>query len=327
MCFFTSEGMNNLQRFLQDLNCSFGSGGVNAWFQSKELPEFLHQLNTSHNLPVKTAARVVGRQPESETWVLSPELQIDSDGEVISPDEAPYYWIPPDIAELSKVKVHIPSRDLCPDIKRPLLDDPKATLCRLMTLLSVCLKHNFTQALVVLGATLQTFHFEKVVQLFRGCPICVCVGPPETGKTTAILAALSLCGSTESSYYVKGTNAFFLQRSAECTLPYGIDDPQNSSRSTSKTNRLDLPEMIVDLYNAGKSANMIKGSKKPKSAPLIASNYDLNHEESLVVIVCTLFVHRCNTFGAEIMVYLFQIPVADYYRPICQPTCGPTECI
>ena len=111
---------------------------------------------------------------------------------------------------------------------------------------------------------------------------------------------------------MKGTNAFFLQRSAECTLPYGIDDPQNSSRSTSKTNRLDLPEMIVDLYNAGKSANMIKGSKKPKSAPLIASNYDLNHEESLVVIVCTLFVHRCNTFGAEIMVYLFQIPVADY---------------
>ena len=80
MCFFTAEGMNNLPRFLQDLNCSFGSGGLNAWFQSKELPEFLHQLNTTHNLPVKKAARLVGRQPHSNVWVLSPELQVSGMG-------------------------------------------------------------------------------------------------------------------------------------------------------------------------------------------------------------------------------------------------------
>ena len=35
---------------------------------------------------------------------------------------------------------------------------------------------------------------------------------------------------------MKGTNAFFLQRSVECTLPFGIDDPQQTS-SSSKTNR------------------------------------------------------------------------------------------
>ncbi len=76
--------MNYLQRFLQDLNCSFGSGGVNAWFQSKELPKFLHQLNTVQPLQVKKAARVVGRQPNSDVWVLSPELQINGHGETIS---------------------------------------------------------------------------------------------------------------------------------------------------------------------------------------------------------------------------------------------------
>ena len=136
---------------------------------------------------------------------------------------------------MSKVKVHLPSRDLCPVIHTPLLADPKNALSHLLHLMS---KHNFSRS------ALLSFHFERVVELFRGCPICVCVGPAETGKTTAILAALSLCGSTESSYYVKGTNAFFLQRSAECTLPFGIDDPQNSSSSSSKTNRLDLPELI-----------------------------------------------------------------------------------
>ena len=81
MCFCTAEGMNYLPRFLQDINCSFGSGGLNAWFQSKELPEFLHQI---HNLPVKKAARFVCRQPTSVIWVLSPELQISGDGKVIS---------------------------------------------------------------------------------------------------------------------------------------------------------------------------------------------------------------------------------------------------
>ena len=174
--------MNNLQRFLQDFNCSFGSGGVNAWFQSKELPEFLHQLNTAERLPVEKAARVIGRQPNSSVWVLSPELQINAQGQPFSSDEAPYYWLPPDIAELSKVKVHIPSRDLCPTIRTPLPDDCGEALNSLLSLLEVCLKHNYASALLVLGATIHTFHYETAIQLFRGCPICVSVGPPETGN-------------------------------------------------------------------------------------------------------------------------------------------------
>jgi hypothetical protein len=214
-------------------------------------------------------------------------IQVDGNGKVISAEDALYYWIPPDIAELSKVKIHIPSHDLCPNITTPLEADAKPLLSHMIDLLSVCLKHNFPSAALVLGATVLSFHFEKAVELFRGCPICVCIGPPETGKTTAILAALSLCGGNESSYYVKGTNAFFIQRSAECTLPFGIDDPQNAS-SANKTNRLDLPELIVDLFNGGKSANMVKGSKKPKSAPVIASNYNLNRDDRFVAIVSWL---------------------------------------
>ena len=81
----------------------------------------------------------------------------------------------------------------------------------------------------------------------------------------------------ESSYYVKGTNAFFLERSALSTLPYGIDDPQTTK--VGKTNRLDLPELIVDLYNAAKSANAVKGSRKPKSAPIVATNWSLQNDE------------------------------------------------
>ena len=89
-------------------------------------------------------------------------------------------------------------------------------------------------------------------------------------------SALSLYGCTESSYYVKGTNAFFIQRASESTLPFGIDDPQISS--SSKTNRLELPELVVDLFNGAKSANAVKGSKKPRSAPIVATNFNLKSD-------------------------------------------------
>lgn len=109
-------------------------------------------------------------------------MQVGTTGEVLPADNAPYYWIPPDIAALSKVKVHIPSHDLCPDIRTLLVADPKPLLAHLLDLMSVCLKHNFESAVLVLGAGLLSFHFEKAVQMYRGYPISVCVGPPETGR-------------------------------------------------------------------------------------------------------------------------------------------------
>lgn len=269
---------------------------------------------------MKNAARIVGRQHNSNIWVLSPDLQVSGSGKVIPPDEAPYYWIPPEIADLTKVKVNIPSRDLCPEIITPLLANPKDALCHLLDLMSTCLKHNFCSALLLLGSALFTFHYEKTVQLYRGCPISVCVGPPETGKTTAILVALSLFGGTETSYYVKGTNAFFLQTSAECTLPFGIDDPQNSSSSSSKTNRLDLPELIVGLYNGGKSSNMLKGSKKPKSARLVATNLDFLSSEDRFILFTIL--------NANTALYTpFQIPLQSDHNSLLLSTCWACMCV
>ena len=59
-----------------DLNSSFGSGGISAWFRDKELPEFTHSLKQDDILPVKRAASILGRQPDNPVWVLSPTLQV-----------------------------------------------------------------------------------------------------------------------------------------------------------------------------------------------------------------------------------------------------------
>ena len=92
---------------------------------------------------------------------------------------------------------------------------------------------------------------------FRSKVLSTDLCPKIVPLTTYDISALSLFGATESSF-VKGTNAFFLDRSAESTLPYGIDDPNLKGRA-SKTNFLDLQELIVDLYNGAKSANAVKG--------------------------------------------------------------------
>ena len=37
-------------------------------------------------------------------------------------------------------------------------------------------------------------HYKTITRIYAGCPIVVYLGPPETGKTTALKAALSLTG-------------------------------------------------------------------------------------------------------------------------------------
>ena len=180
-------------------------------------------------------------------------------------------WLDHDIID-ERTKVSF--SDLSPIIHTPLEEEPKDVLQKMILRLKVCMKQNFESSLIIIGAAIMTFHYDTK---YGGCPIPLAVGPSEAGKTTAILTALSLFGCQESSYYVKGTNAFFLERSALSTLPYGIDDPQTTK--VGKTNRLDLPELIVDLYNAANSANAVKGSWKQKSAPIVATNWSLQNDE------------------------------------------------
>ena len=83
---------------------------------------------------------------------------------------------------------------------------------------------------------------------------------------------LFLTGSQSSAMYVKGTNAFFLERAAVSSLPFAIDDPPRGRVGSA----LDINDLIVDLYNGCKTANLRKGSLVPNSIPMIATNFSLN---------------------------------------------------
>lgn len=85
-------------------------------------------------------------------------------------------------------------------------------------------------------------HYRLFIERFGGFPILLACGPSETGKSTSLRIGLSLTGGHQTSYYAKGTNAYFLERSALSSLPYGTDDPNMSNYAGRR--QLDVGELI-----------------------------------------------------------------------------------
>ena len=58
------------------------------------------------------------------------------------------------------------------------------------------------------------------------------------------------------------------------TMPFAIDDPSKRPAKGS-----DINEVIVDIYNHGKTGTLRKTSFLPLAAPIIATNYDLKDDD------------------------------------------------
>lgn len=174
----------------------------------------------------------------------------------------------------------IVATDICPQITLPLSLKP---LCDLLKLYEIIEKHNYISSILVIAGVCLAFHYELLLDLYGGCPITVALGEAETGKSTAIRAGLAVFGGDEICRYVKGKNAAFLDRSSRSALPFAIEEA-SKGKAKSRTNQLDLTELIVDLYNGVRSTNMRTGSMKPKSIPIIASNFGIEDMERYVWI-------------------------------------------
>lgn len=148
---------------------------------------------------------------------------------IVPQPDSEYVWLNHSIAD---DKTKVPLDDLSPEIKTPILVAPKDVLQKMLLYLRVCMKHNFDSSVVLIGATIMAFHYQHIVTKYGGCPIPLAVGP---GKTTSISTALSLFGCNESAYYVKGTNVFFLERSATSTLRMASMTPRPAGQEPRPT--------------------------------------------------------------------------------------------
>ena len=125
-------------KFMEQINDTFGGGGMTCSFSDKDLTEFYHflRLSTPHFLH-KIGTTVIGRQPQHEVWVLGPNLHIDQDGHEISADESPFVWLSHLMA--ANDTINVSHSAICPQVNLPL------ELCSIVSLaatMKVCLKHN-----------------------------------------------------------------------------------------------------------------------------------------------------------------------------------------
>lgn len=265
---------------MAQLNLSFGSGGMTSSLDNNLLAEYFQYVQPAYDgpLPIKKAVLNTGRQA-NDVWVLNSKLYISEHGDEMSSDEvgaSDILWINKDlIYENDKIS----SADISPRVRQPLTADS------LTDLIDACVelgKHNLVPTLLVVAGTALAFHYETVVELYSGCPITVAIGEAETGKSTAIRAGLSLCACDQLSLYVKGTNAAFLERSNRSTLPFGIEEGARGKKGKSRANQLDMPELIIELYNGSRMTNLKSGTMKPRSIPVVASNFDVEDMEKFV---------------------------------------------
>ena len=253
---------------MAQLNQSFGSGGMTSGLDTTQLIDFFQHLQraVSEPLAIKKAVMHTGMQPDG-SCIMNKNTFVSSAGILLDFDDSQYTWLDKDlINDGDKIR----SIDIAPHIVHPLSNDRISDLVNLLEIIS---KHNFKSSLMVVSGVIMAFHYSLIKDIYGGCPITVAMGPSETGKFTAIRAALSLFGVHRISRYVKGTNAIFMERASSSSIPFGIEEAVPSRKG--KPNKLDLTELVIDLYDGAISANMKTGALVPKCVPVIATNFDV----------------------------------------------------
>ena len=187
-CFVRCEDSNSKKSFIPHLNNSFGSGGMSSSFNEAQFSLFIQFLKRqTRDVSVKKAISCIGQQACGNVWVMGPNLQIDENGDIIEDSQHTYVWMEP----CSEGDLCIPITELIPTISRPFSTN---AIHRIVPLLRIALKHNFQSSLSVLAGDIMALHYQTMTKMCKGCPAIVAIGPPETGKSTALAVALAISG-------------------------------------------------------------------------------------------------------------------------------------
>ena len=266
--------------------------------------QFLKQDSMGH-LVIRKAVTLIGEQCD-QVWVLSRDLHINADGSVIPASDQTHVWMD---AIIKDGLGTITPEEVIPAFPTPLVPGTEI-LNTVVKHLRVIMRHNFFPAILMAGGAVMALHYSRVVST-GGCPIVVAHGCSETGKSTAIRVGLSILGKCATAYsvllyssiyhlgtpeaaiYEKVTNSFILERASASTMPFAIDDP---TKVPSKN--CDLSDVIVELHNGGKFANLRSGAQYAKSMPLAALNYSLRKEERCMCIssqaITTFYMYKLS---------------------------------
>lgn len=266
-CYLTAESTNKKADLMKCLNSSYKSACLQCSFSDKEVSEYIqHKKRESATLPRKYAVKKVGKQPDG-TWVLSQKVYLSSTGTPITMEDSQYVWI----GDVFAGEGVASSADQCA-IELPLTTDP---LCSLMALLQKHFQHNFFPCVMTMAAGILSLHYQTMVRKWKNCPIPLVFGNSGTGKTTALLCALSLYGAQDTHLYTKITKEMVLQICSNTGIPIAVDDPQSKS---------EISRLMIDLYQGFMNSTISRGSKKPSTTCMISANFTTLEQQRYIYL-------------------------------------------
>lgn len=166
--------------------------------------QYLQRSYSGGSIPIKRDVFSPGFRKDDDICILNADIFISSsDGELIDPSTTKYVWLCRELLLDTKTC----STHIYAPITYPL---SPAVLVDFFQVLVKISKHNLIPTLLLIAGGMVAFHFQTVVEMYGNCPITVAIGPSQSGKSTAIKAALSLFTCDEIGLFVKGTNAVLL---------------------------------------------------------------------------------------------------------------------
>ena len=249
-------------KFMTQLNYSFGEGGLTCGFNDFQLAEYVQQkIRNSGKLPKIKAVKQVGIQ-KNGTWVLGPKVYIDASGNLLDPSMSRFVWI----SHLYEGEGIANAHDAC-DIHLPLSIDP---LRSMIEQLKVTMEHNFMPSLLVLGACAMALHYQVILGKFLFCPVPLAFGESGTGKTSSLRCGLAMLAAYPSRFYSKGSLEKYTNLCSTNNFPLGIDDPRS---------RGIIGDLTISLFNGAKATTIKHGDSKPSCMAVICANFTTAEQE------------------------------------------------
>ncbi|XP_038066514.1 uncharacterized protein DDB_G0284459-like [Patiria miniata] len=265
-CFVTTAAIHStIEKFSSELTHSFGSqgdgaGGLFHSFSTTDLRHFFmqemrsfHERCMAENIGMnKVAASCIGKQPGADVWMLSPEMQLDGKGKVISRHDQKYVWVNSLLSGASSGSqlLELP----------PSFEAPTEQLHDVFDVLFRSLHENALSAIFAIASVCMCMHYETVVNTFKCCPIPIIVGDVNTGKTTACRMASRMMGLHRILGYTR--ERYLPRQTSSSSFPVMIDDVEGK----------DIESLLTKYFNGGVDATCA-GENEPRTCPVFTANW------------------------------------------------------
>ena len=197
-----------------------------------------------------------------DAYVLNEIIHVNMDGDFIPEEERKYMWLGE--AVQTGILGSIASPKDAAKVKVPLATNYSA-LYKLTASMESCLHDNFISGFFALAASMMCHNYLSVLSSWNQFPVPVLVGDIKKGKSTALLAAISLYGQDETRVFSGQSHAWLVKYASKRNInPFGVEDMDDIK---------ELKLLLKTFFQSNVRATNAT-EDKPRICPILAANWE-----------------------------------------------------